>query len=91
MMDMLFRSVSYCLLLETDKSILNVYRRIQTMEWLTDEILFYGGMIAAIGSAVAAAVYYIIACVRWARLSIRLDEEYGKIDCRKSNRDSELL
>ncbi len=40
------------------------------MEWLTDEILFYGGMIAAIGSAVAAAVYYIIACVRWARLSM---------------------
>lgn len=50
------------------------------MEWLTDEILFYGGMIAAIGSAGAAAVYYIIACVRWARLNIRLDEEYGKTD-----------
>nr|WP_302140114.1 hypothetical protein [uncultured Schaedlerella sp.] len=50
------------------------------MEWLTDEILFYGGMTAAIGSAGAAAVYYIIACARRARLSIRLDEEYGKTD-----------
>lgn len=83
MTEMPFRSVSYCLLLETDKSILNVYGRIQTMEWLTDEVLFYGGTIAAIGSAGAAAVYYIIAYVRWVRLSIRLDEEYGKTDCKK--------
>lgn len=50
------------------------------MEWLTDEILFYGGMIAAIGSAGAAAVYYIIAHMRWTHLNIRLDEEYGKTD-----------
>lgn len=55
------------------------------MEWLTNEVLFYGGMIVAGGSAAAALIYFILAYVRWIRLSIKLDEEYGKRNREKSN------
>lgn len=49
------------------------------MGWLTNELLFYGGIIVAGGSVAAAAIYFILAYVRWTRLSIKLDEEYGKM------------
>ena len=55
------------------------------MGWLTNEFLFYGGMIVAGGSVAAAVIYFIFAYVRWMRLSIKLDEEYGKMNREKSS------
>ncbi len=48
------------------------------MEWLTNEALFYGGIIVAGCSVAVSVIYFSIAYVRWMRLSIKLDEEYGK-------------
>lgn len=53
-------------------------RGFRIMGWLTNEVLFYGGIIVAGCSVVAAVIYFSIAYVRWMRLSIKLDEEYGK-------------
>lgn len=55
------------------------------MTWLTNEDLFYGGIIVAGGSIAAAVIYFSIAYVRWMRLRIKLDEEYGKRKSEKSN------
>lgn len=48
------------------------------MGWLTNEALFYGGIIVIGCSVAAAVIYFSIAYVRWMRLSIKLDKEYGK-------------
>lgn len=48
------------------------------MEWVTDEILFYGGMAAA-GCILAAAIIYLcISQIGIVRLNARLDSEYGE-------------
>lgn len=48
------------------------------MEWLTDELLFYGGMAAAVSTAIISLLYFCVWKVRKAHLDARLDEEYGK-------------
>ncbi len=48
------------------------------MAWLTDELLFYGGMVTAAITAVAALLYFCIWKIRKTHLDVRLDEEYGK-------------
>lgn len=48
------------------------------MDWLTDEILFYGGMAVAAGSLVMAMLCFCISEINKLRLNIRLDAEYGK-------------
>lgn len=53
------------------------------MEWLTNEILLYGGIVAAVGSVVAAIIYFSISQIKKIRLNIQLDAEYGKIDIRR--------
>lgn len=53
------------------------------MEWLTNEILFYGGIVAAVGSVVTAIIYFSISQIKKIRLNIQLDAEYGKIDIRR--------
>lgn len=48
------------------------------MEWLTDEILFYGGLIMG-GIVLAALVVYLcVSRVGLAKLNARLDAEYGE-------------
>lgn len=53
------------------------------MEWMTSEIMFYGGIITAGGSVVAAVIYFSISQIKKIRLNIQLDAEYGKIDSRR--------
>lgn len=48
------------------------------MEWLTDELLFYGGMIIAACSLLTASIGLIILLIRKKYLNARLDMEYGK-------------
>lgn len=53
------------------------------MSLLTNEALFYGGIAVAGCSLAAAVIYFSIAYVRWIRLNIKLDEEYGKEERKK--------
>ncbi len=48
------------------------------MIWLTDELLFYGGITAAAGSFLIAVLYFCILQVKRIRLNTQLDTEYGK-------------
>lgn len=48
------------------------------MEWLTDEIMFYGGVAVAGGSALAAIIFFCIFKVKKIKLNAQLDREYGK-------------
>lgn len=50
------------------------------MDFITDEVLFYGGAAAAALSLAAAFLYACIAQVKRIRLNARLDGEYGKED-----------
>lgn len=48
------------------------------MSWLTDEILFYGGIVA-IASAVALTIlHFPISQIRKVKLNVKLDAEYGE-------------
>lgn len=48
------------------------------MEWITDELLFYGGMAAAGFSMLAMILYLCISQIKKVRLNARLDAEYGE-------------
>lgn len=48
------------------------------MNWLTDEAMFYGGMIVSACSLILGIVYYIVLYIKKNRLDMQLDEEYGK-------------
>ncbi len=48
------------------------------MDWVTNEVMFYGGMIISACSLVLGIVYYAISYIKRIRLNIKLDEEYGK-------------
>lgn len=48
------------------------------VDWFTDEILFYGGIVVAAGSFFTAVVYFLISQIRRVRLNARLDIEYGE-------------
>lgn len=49
------------------------------MNWLSNEILFYGGIIVSACSLMAAIVVFFISKIKLAHLNSRLDEEYGKM------------
>lgn len=49
------------------------------MDWLTDELLFYGGIMILIISVILLIIYTCITCVAYSRLKKRLKEEYGEI------------
>lgn len=48
-------------------------------EWLTNEVLFYGGMSVSACSLILGIMYYVFLYIRKIRLDIQLDEEYGKL------------
>lgn len=48
------------------------------MEWLSNEVLFYGGLGLAICSAAAAFIFFCISQIGSVRLNARLDAEYGE-------------
>lgn len=58
------------------------------MEWLTDELLFYGGIALAGGALLLSIVSFLILQIHSIRLNGQLDEEYGKeeTDGRKKRR-----
>ena len=47
------------------------------MEWLTDELLCYGGAALAGITMTAAVLYLLISKIQFLRLESRLDHEYG--------------
>lgn len=53
------------------------------MEWLTSEMMFYGGIVAAGSAVTAAVIYFSISQIKKIRLNIQLDSEYGKINSRR--------
>ena len=48
------------------------------MSWLTDELLFYGGIAVAVGSLVMAILSFCILQIKKIRLNAQMDYEYGK-------------
>lgn len=50
------------------------------MDWLTNEVMFYGGIIIAGSSLAAAVIYLVVSHIRKIRIDMQLDEEYGKIE-----------
>ena len=48
------------------------------MEWITNEAIFYGGIIIASCSLLVAIVYFFVSKIRKMNLDTRLDAEYGK-------------
>lgn len=47
------------------------------MGWLSDELLFYGGIVVTACACVGAVIAVAVARIRTLRLNARLDEEYG--------------
>lgn len=47
------------------------------MNWLTNEILFYGGIILAGGSLLFAVIYFCVSRIKAVKLNAQLDAEYG--------------
>ncbi len=48
------------------------------MSWLTDEILFYGGIIGMALAIVLMILYFLISQLRRVKLNVKLDAEYGE-------------
>lgn len=48
------------------------------MNWLTNEVMLYGGIIVAGCSLVSGIIYLGISHIRRIRLDVQLDDEYGK-------------
>ena len=48
------------------------------MNWITSELLFYGGIAVSAGAAAAAVLYFSISKVKRIQLNVKLDAEYGK-------------
>jgi hypothetical protein len=48
------------------------------MGWLTDEVLYYGGMIVAGSSLLMMIIYSFMAKVRSVTLNAQLNTEYGE-------------
>lgn len=48
------------------------------MDWITNETMFYGGIIISSFSLLTALVYFFISKIRKMNLDTRLDAEYGK-------------
>lgn len=47
------------------------------MEWLTNEVLFYGGLVITGGSVLSAIIYFFISRIKSVNLNAQLDAEYG--------------
>lgn len=56
------------------------------MEWLTDGVLFYGGIGIAAASVVGILVSALILVVKKGKLDKRLTEEYGEKHAKKSGK-----
>lgn len=50
------------------------------MDWLTNEILFYGGIAVALASLAAAFISFFVIQIRKIRLDAQLNVEYGEKD-----------
>ncbi len=48
------------------------------MDWLTDEMLLYGGLTAAGGALLLSFLYFCFSQIAKTRLRARLDSEYGE-------------
>ena len=48
------------------------------MEWLSNEVLFYGGLGLAVCSALAAFIFFCLFRIGSVRLNAKLDAEYGE-------------
>ncbi|MXP74413.1 hypothetical protein GN277_02945 [Lachnospiraceae bacterium WCA-9-b2] len=48
------------------------------MSWLTNEVLFYGGIVIAACSVIAGAIYFTVSHIKWIHMNVQMDEEYGK-------------
>lgn len=48
------------------------------MDWLTNEILFYGGLILICSSLLLAIIYFCISKIKSVKLNAQLDAEYGE-------------
>ena len=49
------------------------------MEWLTDEILYYGGLILAAAAIIALLICLCISVAAKGKLKMKLRDEYGDI------------
>jgi len=50
------------------------------MEWLTNEVLFYGGIVIAAVSTVVGLVHLVVSKFKAFRLKTQLIAEYGEMD-----------
>lgn len=50
------------------------------MQWITNEVLFYGGIIFAGGSLLLAIIYFCVVRIKFIKLNAQLDTEYGEQD-----------
>lgn len=50
------------------------------MEWITNEMLFYGGFVLIGLSVILMIVFLCIAKIRLVKLNAQLDKEYGERD-----------
>lgn len=48
------------------------------MDWLTDSVIFYGGLIISSASLLIAIAAIFVLRSRKKKLSAKLDEEYGR-------------
>ena len=53
------------------------------MRWITDELLFYGGIAVAASSSLFASVGLLILQIKRKYLNAQLDMEYGERENRK--------
>lgn len=47
------------------------------MDWLTNEMLFYGGIIMCGGTLLFAGIYFFISKIKSIKLRNQLEAEYG--------------
>lgn len=48
------------------------------MDWITNEMMFYGGGILAGGSALLTIIFFCISKVKSVKLNAQLNQEYGE-------------
>lgn len=50
------------------------------MDWLTNEVLFYGGITVTVTSAVAGVIHFVASRFKALRLKTQLTAEYGEME-----------
>ncbi|BDZ84754.1 hypothetical protein Lac2_28880 [Claveliimonas bilis] len=48
------------------------------MEWLSNEMIFYAGIGFTAFFLLLAAGYFLVSHMKWIKLNIQLDKEYGE-------------